>query len=358
MRNCLPFLSKFQVCLVSQIFMCVMMIASEELYSVDDSLTWNDLPALPDSHGFAGPFAGTHCGSLLVAGGANFPDKMPWEGGTKLWYDKVFALSKPDAQWKMIGKLRRPIGYGVSLSTEAGIVCIGGSDMNQHYSDCFIMSLNHDRLEIAMLPSLPKPCANFCGALIGNTIYVAGGIETPTATTALKTFWSLDLGMPRSEWRELEAWPGPARMLAVAAVLGNAFYLASGAELTGNDEGKPVRRYLQDVYCFQPLEGWKRVSDMPRPAVAAPTPAPILGNSMLVISGDDGMKVDFKPPDDHPGFPKSVLAYNTTTDTWKEIGNVPLGQVTTPIVQWNDGFVIPSGEIRPGVRTPAIWFGH
>ena len=339
--------------------MCALMVGSENLYSADDSLAWNELPALPDSHGCAGPFAGSHNGSLLVAGGANFPDKKPWEGGTKLWYDTVFALSKPDAQWKMVGKLPRPMGYGVSLSTESGIVCIGGSDLNQHYSDCFILSLDQDQFKIEMLPSLPKPCANFCGALIGNTIYVAGGIETPTATTALKTFWSLDLSIPRSEWRELEPWPGPPRMLAVAAVLGNAFYLASGTELTGNEEGKPVRRYLQDAYCYRPIKGWKRVSDMPRPAVAAPTPAPNIGSSMfLVISGDDGTKVDFKPLDAHPGFPKSVLAYNTITDTWKEFGNVPLGQVTTPIVEWNNGFVIPSGEIRPGVRTPTIWFGH
>ena len=195
--------------------------------------------------------------------------------------------------------------------------------------------------------------------LIGNTIYVAGGIETPTATTALKTFWSLDLAAPQSSWRELEPWPGPARMLAVAAVLGQTFYLASGTDLTGNEEGKPVRTYLKDAYCFHANEGWKRIADIPRPAVAAPTPAPIIGNdTFLVISGDDGTKVDFKPPDAHPGFPKSVLAYKANTDTWKEFGNAPLGQVTTPIVEWNDGFVIPSGEIRPGIRTPAIWFGH
>ncbi len=30
--------------------------------------------------------------ALLVAGGANFPDRMPWDGGTKVWHDAVYAL--------------------------------------------------------------------------------------------------------------------------------------------------------------------------------------------------------------------------------------------------------------------------
>jgi len=336
-----------------------MMIASEKRVSAEEALTWNELPSLPDSHGFAGPYAGSYNGSLLVAGGANFPDKAPWDGGTKQWYDSVFALSKPDAAWKRIGKLPRAMAYGVSLTTEAGIVCIGGSDMNRHYSDCFILSVENEELKITSLPALPKPCANFCGAIIGRTIYVAGGIEMPTVTSTLKTFLSLDLATPNSGWRELEPWPGPARMLAVAAVLDNMFFLASGTDLTGNAEGKPVRKYLRDAYCYRPNEGWKRISDMPRPAVAAPTPAPVIqDSSFLVISGDDGTKVDYKPIDAHPGFPKTILAYRARTDKWDEIGEVPLGQVTSPVVQWNDGFVIPSGEIRPGVRSPSVWFGH
>ena len=30
---------------------------------------------------------------LIVAGGANFPDKVPWEGGEKICYDKIFLLA-------------------------------------------------------------------------------------------------------------------------------------------------------------------------------------------------------------------------------------------------------------------------
>jgi N-acetylneuraminic acid mutarotase len=77
--------------------------------------------------------------------------------------------------------------------------------------------------------------------------------------------------------------------------------------------------------------------------------------SFLVMSGDDGTLVDFKPAEKHPGFPRSIMAYNTITDYWQTLGEVPVGHVTTPMVQWHNRFVIPSGEIRPGKRSPSVW---
>jgi N-acetylneuraminic acid mutarotase len=103
----------------------------------DGSLTWSELPRLPDRQGFGGPYAGSHNGALLVGGGANFPDKPPWEDGRKVWYDSVFVLDKPDGAWKPAGRLPRATGYGVSLSTEDGIACIGGSDADRHYADAW-----------------------------------------------------------------------------------------------------------------------------------------------------------------------------------------------------------------------------
>jgi N-acetylneuraminic acid mutarotase len=97
-----------------------------------ETLKWRELPALPDQEGFAGPFAGTHNDVLVVAGGANFPTKMPWEGGGKVWYDRVYLLESPSRNWREVGKLPRPLGYGVSISTADGVVCIGGSDPNKH----------------------------------------------------------------------------------------------------------------------------------------------------------------------------------------------------------------------------------
>jgi N-acetylneuraminate epimerase len=319
-------------------------------------LRWEKLSPLPNRGGLGSPYAGVSNGKLLVAGGANFPQAPPWEGGKKLWYDTVYALSEPQGDWKEVGKLMRPMGYGVSATAPVGVVCAGGSDLQRHYRDVFLLQLVAGGLESKALPLLPRPMANGCGAMSGNTLYVAGGIEEPNSTNALRTFWALDLAAATPAWRELEPSPGPGRMLAVAAVQDGAFFLISGTSLCGDAEGKPVRRYLTDVYRYRPSSGWKRMADIPRPALAAPSPAPVVETSrILVLSGDDGTKLGFQPLQQHPGFTKDILAYQVMTDTWTRMGEVPATQVTVPAVAWRGRHVIPNGEIRPGVRTPDVW---
>ena len=64
-------------------------------------VTGINLPSIPDAHGFAGAFAGLHNGYLLAAGGANFPDGlMPWNGGKKVWHDRVMAPTLPAVPWR------------------------------------------------------------------------------------------------------------------------------------------------------------------------------------------------------------------------------------------------------------------
>ena len=55
-------------------------------------IAWEERPSIPDKHGFAGPFAGVSSRTLVVAGGANFPESYPWEGGKKVWHDRIFLL--------------------------------------------------------------------------------------------------------------------------------------------------------------------------------------------------------------------------------------------------------------------------
>jgi len=65
--------------------------------------------------------------------------------------------------------------------------------------------------------------------------------------------------------------------------------------------------------------------------------------------------VNFEPKSNHPGFPKDVFAYETASDKWTRIGNSPISRATTPVVEWDGMAVIPSGEARPGYRTPEVW---
>jgi N-acetylneuraminic acid mutarotase len=72
------------------------------------------------------------------------------------------------------------------------------------------------------------------------------------------------------------------------------------------------------------------------------------------VSGDDASQLAAAPPE-HPGLPKSVLAYDTRSDRWSEAGTTPAPRVTVPAVEWNRAWVVPSGEQRPGIRSPEVW---
>lgn len=317
---------------------------------------WSPLPELPDREGFAAMYAGTSQGALVVAGGANFPDKRPWEGGTKVWYDDVWVLDKPDGNWRRTGKLPQALGYGVSVTWKDEVLCLGGSNAEGHHAEVFSLRLNAEKVSVKEYPSLPKACANFCGALIGDVVYVAGGIEKPDAVQALHTFLSLDLAAAKPEWRELPAWPGKERMLATAAACDGAFYLLSGAALHAGADGKPEREWLKDAYRYREGSGWEKLPDAPRVAVAAVSPAPVVDRRILLIAGDDGAKVGFKPETDHPGFPRDAFALDAGALKWSTLSvATPFSRATVPMTEWQGGFVIPSGEARPGYRTNAVW---
>jgi N-acetylneuraminic acid mutarotase len=57
----------------------------------------------------------------------------------------------------------------------------------------------------------------------------------------------------------------------------------------------------------------------------------------------------------HPGFSQEILLYNPVSEKIKTIGTLPYPTpVTTTAVLLNDCIVLPSGEIRAGVRTQNI----
>ena len=122
-------------------------------------LDWRRLSSLPDPVGFAGSFAGVSNGAVVAAGGANFPDRLPWEGGRKVWHDRIWMLTDTAAEWRPIGRLPRPLAYGVSATDRHGVICVGGSDERQHHAGVIRIRLVGEEAEVDELPSLPEPLA-------------------------------------------------------------------------------------------------------------------------------------------------------------------------------------------------------
>ena len=357
-------------------------------------LTWTELPRLPDEHGLAGVFAGVSHDALIVAGGANFPFGRPWDEdkhkATKVWYDKVFVLADPQGPWLTGFKLPRPTAYGVSVTTADGVVCLGGSDGKRHFADVLRLrwtdGRDRDRPAAGDAPARGVLLRGGAGEQEGRgrPAHDLRGRRTPGARRAGGHGHLLGpgpfavrrgpplgrvavaRGRPR---RACRRWPprraGPSSWSAASA-------------LDPNRPGDDKRVFLTDGYRYDPVPGepaapgrWTRIADLPRPAAAAPTPAIPLGQACFaVVGGDDGENAfrmkELK--DAHPGFPAGVLTYNTITDAWAATGAFPKDPaaglwppVTTVTAPWRGPatggrawYVIPSGEARPGVRTPQV----
>ncbi len=315
------------------------------------------LPDMPDPVGRAATVAGVSEGALLVAGGTNFPAGMPWDGGKKAWHGDIFLLERPDSAWRKVGDLPRPLGHAVSLQTGRGIIVVGGADADRHHAETFLLRQRGGNVVIERLPDLPYPLAYASGAIVGDLALVVGGTRSPDATAAERLLLGFDLRDPAAGWKAISELPGPGRIMPAVGALGGRLHVFSGASLAADAEGKPVRTYLKDAWSFEPGAGWRRLGDMPRPAVAAVTPAiPVDENRLLVVAGDDGSKVGFQPRSAHPGFGTRCLRYDATGDGWSESDELGSAKpvAVAPSAPWKGAWVIPGGEIRPGVRTTQV----
>lgn len=319
----------------------------------------SQMPPLPDPFGFAGAFAGTHRNHLLAGGGANFPDGvMPWDGGKKVWSDRLFSLdlSTPGAAWKSAGGLPERNGYGVSLTVDEGVLIIGGSDEDRHLCDVWLMKLGQTgAAEFWEFPSLPGPLAQMCGAAVGRKIHLCGGIDRADAVMASNCHWVLNLDGLAAGWCEAPPLPADGRILATGAAVGSDFIIAGGCSLAPDTGGKTARTYLSDAWKFSE-DTWIPLADLPRPAVAAASPAPVRNGALFIVSGDDGQQLGLASPRDHRGFCNEILRYDLAENRWSSVGRLAFpAPVTLPTAAWGDDTILVSGELRPGLRTPQVF---
>lgn len=322
------------------------------------TVEWDSLPPLPEST--SGQFAGVHNDVLFIAGGTSFP-VPPWEGGTKFWHNKIYALYENEPPvWGYVGKFAQARAYGVSISHPSGFYVIGGSYGDGHHRDSFRITLEPDGIEVMPFGGqLPEPLAYHGGGLIGNTVYIVGGQTGPTITTASDQLYALDLESASAGWQTLAPIPGGGRILPAVAVLDGKLHVVSGASLQAGPDGKPVRTYLTDHWVYTPGDdggAWAKAAPVPHPVAAGPAYGNELG-VMLIFGGDDGSLAarGSELGDGHPGFGKDILAYQPAIDSWSVAGQTRETLVTTTAAYYHGGVVIPGGEPKPGRRSTGVY---
>ena len=89
--------------------------STSERMSNMEVLSWNTCLTLPSfnsmpNKGIAGAFFGFSNDWLVLAGGTNFPDSVPWKGGTKQWHKTAYIkqAGSADQEWIVLLKFPTP----------------------------------------------------------------------------------------------------------------------------------------------------------------------------------------------------------------------------------------------------------
>ncbi len=318
--------------------------------------SWRQYPSHPSNLGLGGILSGWHNGVVIAAGGTNFPERPPWEGGRKQTYSEIHVLIPGGSGWHPAGELPEPRGYAATVSTSRGVLAIGGENFGRVFIDSMWLQWDGHRIVAKLGPPLPFASTCACAVVLGRYVYAAAGYSAGAPRLTREGFWRLDLDDSTAGWTELPVWPGPSRGQAVMAAIGDAVYLLSGVELTLMPDGTPRSTYLTDAYRYRPGDGWEKLPDMPRSSVAAPSPAPctLTPERIFLLGGVDGRVVGRQPRDTR--VPDNILYFDVSANewrTWPELWPDPV--VTSPAVQTGEDWVFVSGEIMAGVRTPHVW---
>lgn len=360
------------------------------------TFNWKEIAVLPSkdgahSIGVAGAIHGVSHHVLIIAGGANFPKGMPWDGGKKFYSDEIHVLQHEDSHntWnhKVTGTLPEPVAYCGSTSTEAGVVYAGGENEKGISNKCYLLDWNGTKncIHIKPLPDLPLALTNVAVSHIGSIVYAAGGDQ---ATSASDKFFSLDLNHPNQPWKKLPDLPialANATAIAQSAKEGKEIFIIGGR--TKSTSGISVLHHT--TFAFDPLEqSWRKCADISNGSETTNLSAAsgiALGKNEILITGGDNGKVfheiekynlrimhaasvgeKAKLTEErnalnihHKGFDPTLFLYNTIKDQWTKIGELPFpAHVTTTDVKWGNTIVVSNGEIKPGVRTPVVMAGE
>ncbi len=354
------------------------------------TLSWKKISIIPSSDanvslGSAGTINGISNNVFIVAGGSNFPNVKPWDGGKKSYSDKIYVLEKRGNNfiWNKEVKsvLPEPIAYCGSTSAPSGIVYVGGENENGFSNKCFLLKWNKQKnqFDIKALPDLPLALTNISVTNIDNVIYAVGGDE---ANYSSSNFFSLDLTDRIISWKMLPDLPiALANATAVAQngksemeifVIGGRSKMSSGISDWHNTASAFDLQKLRWKNCAN-FSGGIYTTDL-----SALPGVPMGKNEILMTGGDNGdifHKIETpiskiaiaKSPEGkakrisekinlsihRKGFDKSLLLYNANSNVCTKIGELPfLAHVTTTDVKCGNEIVISNGEIKPGVRTP------
>lgn len=371
---------KIQIIIVC--FCLVFTSAAQKKYA--PPITWKQsgvLPVQPNGlihMGLSGVVSGVVGDQIIIAGGNNFPEGLPWEGGIKKYYKRVIVYNnqKDTLLNTFTFNLPANVAYAAVAQLKDGIFYAGGENENGPLSSAyFIKKSKSQSFEIIELPSLPIAISNAVAVATENAVYVLGGANKEGVSNKV---WKLALNNIKKGWTAQASMP-QATAFAAAAIANEHIYIMGGR----CKEANGISKIYKEVYAFDVENNfWEQKASLPE-TVSAACAVAIDNNKILFIGGDkivvfhevEMLAAKIAATTDttikkeltvvknnlqktHPGFSKDVLAYDATLNKWSPYAQLNFtAPVTTSAFLFNHKILLPVGEIKPGIRTPYIWVG-
>lgn len=348
------------------------------------SIRWDNQTKLPvnadgSAHlGLAGPVTGMLGNKLLVAGGANFPGKMPWDGGTKQYATQAYIYQLEDGARTLLGEseLKDTVAYPGNCTVGSVLYIAGGENQNGAVRSVKKFFLEADILREEPLPDLPIALTNGGLLFASGNLYFVGGENQQLVSDKIYT---LDLSTENGAWKEVLTLPQPVSNAVVVSDEKSKLYIAGGRMRHTNSLSTIYDQLLE--IDLQTL-AINNIASLPRPTAAGTGVLDDNGN-ILLFGGDhaetfhrvEALIAKINQTEDpaekdslnlekaniqrtHPGFSPQSWSFDPIKKQWKKLDDIAgASPVTTTALLYHNTIIIPSGEVRAGVRTDQILTG-
>jgi len=298
------------------------------------------LPSM-DGAGLSGLYAGEVGGSIIIAGGCNFPDKPVTEGGKKRFYSEIYSLEGDG--WKNIGHLPEPSAYGACLTVDEGLLILGGAN-SEGTSDAQWLITEEGVSEYGLLP---KPLEQAAWCTCDGDICLAGGLSNGITSEEVYR-------MKEGVWSVAAILPRPI-------VQGVATYQRGILTIWGGYD--PVtKEALKCGYSLNTDGVWSEtpadvtfVGSVCLDGYAAGGCDADVFTSAIRLSSPDQIREYQSQPVEYYKIRGRILHFDPETFSWVEVAESEhLARAGAAISRQGDYLICAGGEVKPGIRSPEV----
>ena len=344
-----------------------------------ETMKVTELKAIPDAayaKGVSAPFCGVVGDALVVAGGANFPDKSLLEGGAKRVYADIWALSS--GEWVHAGVLPDSTAYGATFAVDGALVLAGGNVCGVTTDKVYELTLKDGAAVLRALPPLPEPMEQCGWTRDGDRLYLVGGVGTTGvyACTIGEYVWTRLADLPEplvqpvafASGGDLYVWGGFNPETLDVSDDGICLQISPLASLGRNDNDSVISSGAEGVV---EKSLWCEAPGIPDGGTFVGATGATLPDGRLAVVGgvnraifaralhntpEDRIPYLSKEPAEYQ-FRQAVYAFDPASGAWTELVSDPACALAGPgvAVRPAGGLYVAGGELKPGVRSPKIF---